>query len=116
MSDLKIFRLDGAYSQVGELDTAFSGGRSPRFAVFIGAMASDSGVLVAERTWARNLWGVAPAPSVVVARATSTPSTSSARTGYGAAYGSARKGQAGPDQGIYDPDNVFHHNANIKPA
>ncbi|HEY6810348.1 MAG TPA: hypothetical protein VIZ70_04410 [Propionibacteriaceae bacterium] len=56
MSDVKIFRLDGAYSQVGELDTAFSGGRSPRFAVFIGAMALDSGVLVAERTWARNLW------------------------------------------------------------
>jgi hypothetical protein len=82
-SDVKFFRLDGAYSQVGELDTAFSGGRSPRFGVFICAMTPDSTVLAAERTWARNLWTrCAHTPSAVAARATSTPWRSSARTGY----------------------------------
>ncbi len=33
MSLLLFYRLDGAYSEVGEDDTAFSGGRSPRYAV-----------------------------------------------------------------------------------
>ncbi len=35
---LLFYRLDEAYSEVGEDDTAFSGGRSPRFAVFIVAV------------------------------------------------------------------------------
>ena len=34
-SVLLFYRLDGAYSQVGDDDTAFSGGRSPRYAIFI---------------------------------------------------------------------------------
>src|SRR5262249_52306982 len=38
LSALLLYRLDQAYSQVGEDDTAFSGGRSPRYAVFIVAV------------------------------------------------------------------------------
>jgi len=38
LSALLFYRLDQAYSQVGQDDTAFSGGRSPRFAVFIVAV------------------------------------------------------------------------------
>ena len=34
-SVLLVYRLDGAYSQIGDDDTAFSGGRSPRYAIFI---------------------------------------------------------------------------------
>ena len=35
MSVLLFYRLDGAYCQVGDDETAFSGGRSPRYGVFI---------------------------------------------------------------------------------
>ena len=35
MSLLLFYPLNGAYSQVGDDDTAFGGGRSPRFEAFI---------------------------------------------------------------------------------
>ena len=116
-SDVKFFRLDGAYSQVGELDTAFSGGRSPRFGVFIGAMTPDSTVLAAERTWARNLWD-ALRPHAIGGGGEGYVN---ALDEFGedrvrAAYGSEKYDKLARIKAVYDPDNVFHHNANIKPA
>lgn len=54
-SALLVYRLDGAYSRVGEDDTAFSGGRSPRFCVFILGMSPDA-QLGADRAWVRGAW------------------------------------------------------------
>jgi hypothetical protein len=57
LSALLFYRLDQAYSQVGEDDTAFSGGRSPRFAVFIVAVCpTPQDLLAADRAWARSFW------------------------------------------------------------
>jgi hypothetical protein len=53
LSTLFFYRLDGAYSQVGEDDTAFAGGRSPRFAVMIVGLATSAELLSAERVWVR---------------------------------------------------------------
>lgn len=57
LSALLFYRLDGAYSRVGDEDTAFSGGRSPRYAVFILGVAPDAEILTADRAWVRDLWG-----------------------------------------------------------
>jgi hypothetical protein len=56
LSVLLFYRLDQAYSQPGEDDTAFSGGRSPRFAAFIVAVCPTSDLLAADRVWARSFW------------------------------------------------------------
>jgi hypothetical protein len=114
---VKFFRLDGAYSQVGELDTAFSGGRSPRFGVFIGAMTPDSTVLAAERSWARNLWD-ALRPHAI---GSGGEGYVNALDEFGedrvrAAHGSEKYDKLARIKAVYDPDNVFHHNANIKPG
>ena len=55
-SALFLYRLDGAYSRVGEDDTAFGGGRSPRYMAFILGMGRSEDVLAGERRWARSLW------------------------------------------------------------
>jgi FAD/FMN-containing dehydrogenase len=117
LGGLLFYRLDGAYSRVGEQDTAFSGGRSPRFAAFPLAMAPDSGLLAADRDWARNL-----------CEAFRPHAIGGGSEGYinsldefgedrlRAAYGSAKYDRLARIKRDYDPDNVFHHNANIKPA
>ena len=56
MSALLLYRLDGAYSRIGDDETAFSGGRSPRYGAFIEGFAPDTDLLAADRGWVRNLW------------------------------------------------------------
>ena len=51
LSLLLFYRLDEAYSEAGENDSAFSGGRSPRFAVFIIGVCPTPELLVADRAW-----------------------------------------------------------------
>ena len=50
------YRLDGAYSRVGDDETAFSGGRSPRYAAFMVGLAPDADLLAADRNWVRDFW------------------------------------------------------------
>ena len=56
MSMVLLYRLDGAYSEVGDDATAFSGGRSPRFDVFIIGVAPDAAGLAAEQLWVASFW------------------------------------------------------------
>ena len=56
MSLLLFYRLDGAYSEVAEEATAFSGGRSPRFTASSSAITPTAEMLPAERDWVRSLW------------------------------------------------------------
>ena len=56
MSLVLFYRLDGAYCQAGDDETAFSGGRSPRYGVFIVGLAPDAGLLAADRGWVRDFW------------------------------------------------------------
>jgi hypothetical protein len=115
-SVLLFYRLDGVYSQVGDVETAFSGGRTPRYATFIVGLAPDAGLLAADRGWVRNFWealrphaigsgddyinGMAEFPGELVR----------------ASYGIAKYERLARIKAEYDPDNVFHLNANIPPA
>jgi FAD/FMN-containing dehydrogenase len=116
MSLLLLYRLDGAYSEVGDDATAFSGGRSPRFGVFIVGVAPDAAGLATEQRWVANLWQ-ALRPHAVGSGDGYVNGTSD--------YGSDRvRGSYGPRKyerlarikAEYDPDNLFHVNANIVPA
>jgi len=115
LSVLLFYRLDQAYSEVGEDDTAFSGGRSPRFAVFIVAVCPTPDLLAADRAWARSFWEALRPHSL------GTGSYVNAMTEFEdhrvrAAYGPARYDRLAKIKAKYDPQNVFHHNANIQPA
>jgi len=55
LSLVLFYRLDGAFSRVEEDATAFSGGRSPRFAVFVIGVCPAPEMLAAEREWVRSM-------------------------------------------------------------
>ncbi len=111
-----LYRLDGAYSQVGDEQTAFGGGRSPRYAAFIVGLAPDAALLPAERRWVRGLWEALHPNAIddggVYVNGTSDYSGDQVRRSYGPAkYRRLAATKAG-----YDPGNMFHLNANVRPA
>jgi FAD/FMN-containing dehydrogenase len=115
LSVLLVYRLDSAYSEVGDDETAFGGGRSPRFAVFIVGMAPTEELLAAERDWVRSFWGeLRPYAMGIGSYVNGMAEFEADRVR--ASYGPAKYERLARIKAKYDPDNVFHRNANIKPA
>jgi hypothetical protein len=115
LSALLFYRLDQAYSQVGEDDTAFSGGRSPRFAVFIVAVCPTPQLLAADRAWVRSFWE-ALRPHSLGAGSYVNAMTEFEDDRVRTSYGPAKYQRLATIKTKYDPRNLFHHNANIQPA
>jgi len=109
------YRLDGAFAEVAEDATAFSGGRSPRFAVFPIAVCPAPEMLAAEREWVRSLWQ-ALRPHSFELGSYVNGSTDFDDDVVRRSYGAQKYERLATIKGRYDPGNVFHRNANIKPA
>jgi FAD/FMN-containing dehydrogenase len=110
------YRLDAAYSRVPDDATAFSGGRSPRYAVFIIAGTPVPEMLPAEREWARAMSDAfAPLASDGV-YVNAVTDFDGARNPVEAAYGAEKYARLAEIKAAYDPGNVFHGNASITPG
>ena len=115
MSALFFYRLDGAYSEVGDDDTAFGGGRSPRFCVMIVAVADSREGLAPDREWVRSFW-TALQPHAMGTGSYVNVDADPADDRVRSSYGPAKYERLARIKAAYDPDNVFHLNANIRPA
>jgi Berberine and berberine like len=115
LSDLLFYRLDGAYSDVGDGDIAFSGGRSPRYAIFIIGLALTRELLAADRAWVRSFWD-ALRPYAIGIGSYVNGMAEFEEDRVRAAYGARKYQRLAKIKGEYDPGNMFHSNANIKPA
>jgi FAD/FMN-containing dehydrogenase len=115
LSALLFHRLDEAYSEAGEDDTAFSGGRSPRFGVFILAVCPTPQLLAADRAWARAFWEALRPHSLADGSYVNT-GTELGDDRVRTAYGPAKYQRLAAIKKKYDPQNLFRHNANIQPA
>lgn len=115
LSLVLFYRLDAAYSEVADETTAFSGGRSPRYAVFNIAVCPTPELLDADRAWVRALWeGLCPHAPQFGTYVNSLTEADGDRVRH--AYGSQKYERLARIKATYDPKNVFHRNLNIKPA
>ena len=109
-----IYRLDGAYSDVGEDDTAFGGGRTPRWVIFLIAIADNPEMFEADRNWLRAFWAALLPHATGIGGYVNGEAEfirGQVRNTYGEKYERLRTIKA-----KYDPENAFHLNANIPPA
>jgi hypothetical protein len=116
MSVLLFYRLDGAYCQAGDDQTAFSGGRSPRYGVFIVGLAPDAGLLDADRGWVRGLWEALRPHAIGSGDGYINGITDFSDDRVRHSYGPAKYERLTRIKAQYDPGNLFHLNANIRPA
>jgi hypothetical protein len=116
MSVLLFYRLDGAYCRAGDDDTAFGGGRSPRYGVFVIGLVPEQGMLAAERDWARGVWEALRPYAIGSGDGYVNGTADYAEDRIRGSYGSAKYERLARIKAEYDPDNVFHLNANIRPA
>lgn len=116
LSVLLFYRLDGAYNQVADDETAFSGGRSPRYGTFIIGMTPDTEQLDAERDWVRGTWDALRPHAIGSGDGYINGTTEIQGDRVRGSYGAAKDERLATIKASYDPDNLFHLNANIQPA
>ncbi|MEU1546116.1 FAD-binding oxidoreductase [Nocardia sp. NPDC005745] len=115
LSFMPIFPLSGAFSTVGEDDTAFGGARTPHYGCNITAMAPDAETLALDRDWVRRTWeALRPMASNRGGYVNFMADTDRDRVRE--SYGSVKYAKLARIKAAYDPGNVFHRNANIAPG
>jgi FAD/FMN-containing dehydrogenase len=114
MTFVPIFPLGGAYADVAEDATAFGGSRNAGWVFNISAAGATAEMLLPDRAWVRAFWdAVRPhaAGSGSYVNFIVEPDEERVRASYGEKYERLAAIKA-----KWDPDNVFRHNANIRPA
>jgi FAD/FMN-containing dehydrogenase len=115
LSFAPVFPLGGAFSRVGDGDTAFGGSRSMRFGFNIAAVCPTPDLLATDRAWVRSFWeALRPHAQGAGSYVNFMADVEDDRVR--AAYGAQKYERLARIKADYDPDNVFHLNANIKPA
>ena len=98
-----------------DADTAFGGSRSARFVFNIEAAAPTRELYEADRAWVRNFWeAMRPHASETGGYVNFMSESEEERVK--SAYGAEKYSRLARIKAEWDPDNVFHLNANIRPA
>ncbi len=116
MSIMPAFPLGGAFHDVADDDTAFGGSRGAKWCINIAAIAPEPRLLATDRAWVRGFWeALQPFASGSGSYVNFIADTGDDKL-VRASYGEAKYDRLARIKAQYDPDNVFHKNANIKPA
>jgi len=113
LSMFLLVRLDGAFSDVPDGDTAFGGPRTPQFAVFLTGVSFEHEQMTTDRDWVRSCWQALQPYATGIGsyvNAMAEVEDDRVRATYGEKYPRLARIKA-----EYDPENVFHRNLNILP-
>jgi FAD/FMN-containing dehydrogenase len=114
LSFTPIFVLGGAYQRASSEATAFGGSRDVAYVINVSGTSPTPEGFEAERAWVRDYWSALVPHAVGVGSYVNFMSEfeeDRVRSAYGAKYDRLQQIKS-----RYDPDNVFHLNANITPA
>jgi hypothetical protein len=115
MSIMPVFPLGGAYADVGDDDTAFGGDRRAGWLFNIAAIAPSPDLLEADRAWVRSFWD-ALRPHARGSGSYVNFINDADDDRVRASYGPSKYDRLARLKMTYDPENIFHLNANIKPS
>jgi FAD/FMN-containing dehydrogenase len=115
MSFAPVFYLGGAFSRTADDDTAFGGSRLPHYVVNIAAHSMDAEGLTADRTWVRSIWD-ALRPLARNEGGYINFMAEADEDRIRTTYGPDKYERLARIKAEYDPGNVLHRNANIKPT
>ena len=115
MSYVPMFALRGRFREVPDEATAWGSPRSTRWALALLALADDEETFAADRAWVRDLWqALHPYASDEGAYLNFEADTDERRVR--ASYGEEKYRRLASLKAEWDPDNMFQHNPNIRPA
>jgi FAD/FMN-containing dehydrogenase len=114
-SQVLMLPLVGAFGDVRDDATAFGGSRSLRYVFAIEGISMDEETFAHDRRWVRDTWD-ALRPAAVHDGAYVNLMAEFEGDSLRATYGAAKFDRLRRIKGVYDPENVFRHNANIPPA
>jgi len=116
LSFMPVFVLHGAVAGVAADATAYGGIRAPHYVVDVSGASHDPDEFVADRAWARSVWDALRPLAANSGGYINFLSDPVADERVRASYGPAKYERLARIKAEYDPGNVFHLNANIKPA
>jgi FAD binding domain/Berberine and berberine like len=115
VSFMPVYPLHGAITEVADDATAYGGLRIPHYVVDISGTSADPDVFAADRAWVRSLWeALRPLARNAGSYVNFGSELDDERVR--ASYGPAKYERLARIKAEYDPGNLFHRNANIKPA
>ena len=114
LSFVPIFSFGGVFGSVDDGATSFGGSRDIGYVINVSATTPSPDDFEAERSWVRSYWE-ALLPHALgnggYVNFMTEYDEDRVRNAYGSKYERLQQIKS-----VFDPDNLFHHNANIKPA
>jgi hypothetical protein len=115
VSFMPIYPLHGAVTEVADDATGYGGLRTPHYVVDMAGTSADPDEFAADRVWVRSLWdALRPFARNTGSYLNFGSELDDERVR--ATYGPAKYERLARIKAEYDPGNLFHRNANIKPA
>jgi FAD/FMN-containing dehydrogenase len=112
---MPIFALHGAVADVDGDATAYGGMRAPHYVVDISAVSPDREVFAADRAWAVSVWDALRICAADAGSYVNFISELGDDERVRASYGPEKYDRLAQIKAAYDPGNLFHRNANVKP-